>query len=46
MDLNFLELHTDIINNFQWANNHFQWSGDNPYGNGNASQKIIDSILK
>jgi len=47
IDAGFAKLvHTDIINNFQWANNHFQWSGDNPYGNGNASQKIIDSILK
>ena len=38
-------VHTDIINNFHWANKSFRWSGENPYGNGDASIKIVDSIL-
>jgi len=37
-------VHVDIINNFDWANNDPHWSGVNPYGLGNASEKIVDSI--
>tara|TARA_B100000579_G_C22846030_1_gene864383 strand:+ start:3123 stop:4076 length:954 start_codon:yes stop_codon:yes gene_type:complete len=35
---------TDVINNFNWAFKDFKWSGENPYGNGNASKKIVDII--
>ena len=38
-------VHTDIINHFHWANESPQWSGENPYGNGDASIKIVDSII-
>lgn len=34
----------NIINNFDWANNNPIWNGKNPYGNGNASLKIRESI--
>ena len=37
---------TNIINNFEWANNNPKWNGENPYGDGKASQKIIETILK
>ena len=37
---------TNIINNFEWANNNPKWKGENPYGDGKASQKIIETILK
>ena len=37
-------VHTNIIDNFHWANKSPEWSGENPYGNGNASKKIIDSL--
>ena len=37
---------TNIINNFEWANNNPKWEGENPYGNGNASKIIIDSLFK
>ena len=36
---------TDVMNNFNWAYNDYKWDGTNPYGNGNASQKIVDSII-
>jgi len=35
---------TNILNNFSWANNSPHWNGKNPYGNGNASIKIVDTI--
>ena len=35
---------TEVINNFNWAFNDFKWSGKNPYGDGKASEKIVDSI--
>ena len=45
VDAGFAKLvHTDIINNFSWANDAPEWSGNNPYGDGTASQKIIDSL--
>ncbi len=36
---------TDIVENFNWANNNPHWEGKNPYGNGDASSKIIDSFF-
>ena len=33
-----------IIENFDWANDQPVWEGVNPYGNGDASKKIVDSI--
>ena len=36
---------TEIINNFNWAFNDCEWSGENPYGDGNATDKIINSII-
>ena len=46
IDAGFAKLvHTDIINHFHWANESPQWSGENPYGNGDASTKIVDSII-
>jgi len=36
---------TNIIHNFEWANKNPKWKGKNPYGIGNASKIIIDSIL-
>ena len=36
---------TDVLNNFAWANDFPKWSGKNPYGNGDASKKIVNSIL-
>ena len=36
---------TNIIQNFEWANKNPKWEGKNPYGIGNASKIIIDSIL-
>ena len=45
IDAGFAKLvHTDIINHFNWANESPEWAGKNPYGNGNASKKIIDSL--
>ena len=45
VDAGFAKLvHTDIINNFSWANDAPECSGENPYGDGTASQKIIDSL--
>ena len=46
VDAGFAKLvHIDIINHFHWANESPQWSGENPYGNGDASTKIVDSII-
>ena len=36
---------TDVIRYFPWANDSPEWSGKNPYGDGNASKKIVDSII-
>ena len=36
---------TKVKKYFEWANNTPEWSGENPYGNGNASIKIVDSIV-
>ena len=36
---------TEVINNFNWAFNDCEWSGENPYGDGNATDKIINSII-
>ena len=36
---------TDVENNFNWAYNDCVWDGKNPYGNGDASKKIVDSII-
>lgn len=33
-----------IIENFSWANDNPVWNGQNPYGNGNASRRITESI--
>ncbi|MEM1120926.1 MAG: UDP-N-acetylglucosamine 2-epimerase (non-hydrolyzing) [Bacteroidota bacterium] len=33
-----------IIQHFDWANNNPIWNGQNPYGNGNASRQITQSI--
>ena len=35
---------TDIINNFNWANKNYLWKGENPYGDGLAAKKIIQSL--
>ena len=35
---------TKVEENFKWALNNYKWSGENPYGNGNAAKKIVDSI--
>ena len=35
---------TKVEENFKWALNDYKWSGENPYGNGNAAKKIVDSI--
>ena len=37
---------TDVENNFLWALNDYEWDGKNPYGNGDASKKIVDTIIK
>jgi len=34
-----------MIHNFAWANDSPELSGDNPYGSGDSSIKIVDSIL-
>jgi len=45
IDAGFAKLvHTNIIDNFHWANESPEWSGKNPYGDGNASKNIIDSL--
>jgi UDP-N-acetylglucosamine 2-epimerase (non-hydrolysing) len=33
-----------ILENFSWANNSPEWKGENPYGDGTASKKILDTI--
>ena len=35
----------DVIINFDWANDNPEWEGINPFGDGKASQAIIDSII-
>jgi len=35
---------TNIIDNFDWAANDWKWAGKNPYGNGNAAKKIINTL--
>ncbi|MDH3649140.1 MAG: UDP-N-acetylglucosamine 2-epimerase (non-hydrolyzing) [Saprospiraceae bacterium] len=35
---------TKITENFAWANEQPEWTGINPYGDGNASQHIVDTI--
>lgn len=34
----------DILPHFDWANDDPAWSGDNPYGDGRASERIAASI--
>ena len=36
---------SDVESNFNWAFNDCVWDGENPYGNGDASKKIVDSII-
>ena len=38
-------VNTSILENFAWANDSPEWSGKNPYGDGTAAKKIIDSIV-
>ena len=46
LDAGFAKLvHTNVIEHFNWANKSPKWSGENPYGNGNASKIIIDSLF-
>ena len=46
LDAGFAKLvHTNIIEHFNWANKSPKWSGENPYGNGNASKIIINSLF-
>ena len=46
IDAGFAKLvNTNVIDNFSWANDNPKWDGANPYGEGNASKKIIDSII-
>ena len=35
---------TNVEDNFEWAFSDYMWKGDNPYGQGDAAKKIIDSI--
>jgi len=35
---------TNVIDNFDWANENYKWDGINPYGNGNAANQIIKSL--
>ena len=47
VSLGFAKLvHTNIIDNFNWANQSPIWFGENPYGNGDASEKIVKSLHK
>ena len=34
----------DIGNDFKWANDSPEWAGDNPYGDGKASDRIVNHI--
>ena len=36
---------TNITDNFDWMINNSKWSGENPYGNGNAAEKIIKTLI-
>ena len=46
IEVGFAKLvHTDIINNFNWANDFPKWSGSNPYGSGDAAVRIVDSFI-
>ena len=36
---------TEVISHFAWANDSPMWFGENPYGQGDASKKIVDSII-
>ncbi|MCL2413568.1 MAG: UDP-N-acetylglucosamine 2-epimerase (non-hydrolyzing) [Bacteroidales bacterium] len=35
---------SNILENFSWANDNPEWKGENPYGDGTASKKILDTI--
>jgi len=35
---------TDITGNFAWANDSPEWTGENPYGDGKAAERIVTSI--
>lgn len=35
---------TDILNNYSWALNDPAWNGQNPYGDGQASKRIVTQI--
>ena len=35
----------NLVDNFKQTLDNFRWEGKNPYGNGNASKKIIDSLF-
>ena len=35
---------TDIIGNFAWANDEPRWQGTNPFGDGLAAKRIIDTF--
>ena len=37
---------SNILENFSWANEYPEWQGENPYGDGTASQKIVDTITQ
>jgi UDP-N-acetylglucosamine 2-epimerase (non-hydrolysing) len=37
---------SNILENFSWANDNPEWQGVNPYGDGTASLKIVDTIIK
>ena len=34
----------DIGNNFKWANDSPEWTGENPYGDGKAAERIVNHI--
>tara|TARA_Y100000590_G_scaffold193773_2_gene220222 strand:+ start:12530 stop:13615 length:1086 start_codon:yes stop_codon:yes gene_type:complete len=34
----------DIGNNFKWANDYPEWTGENPYGDGKAAERIVNHI--
>ncbi len=36
----------DLLRHFNWANDTPQWSGANPYGDGQASSRIVGSIRR
>ena len=46
LDAGFAKLvGTDVEKNFNWAFDNYRWDGTNPYGNGNAAKKIVDTII-